>query len=892
LRLKLTIIFVSIATLAVLLTASVTFHRSQQALKTAVFNKLTAIREMKARQIEDYFGAIEGQIRLLSEDDSVISAMIKLQNGTEKFQLEEIDQNHIRQYYENELIARMPSGSNLVVEELLPGNSIGMALQETYVVDNPNKVGEKDNFLGASDDLYGRTHRKYHPFFRNFIKEFGYYDLFLVNSQGVIVYTVFKEVDLGTSLLHGPYMTTNFADVFWKAFETEVEKTVFFSDFEPYPPSYFAPAAFVASPIFADGEKIGVIALQFPIERINKIMTDDYKWRSVGLGESGETYLVGPDFRLRSQSRFLIEATGEFFSQIESIEKLKHLVPTIRRQNTTISLLPVETKGTKAALTGAEGTEVFDDYRGIPVLSSYRPLKLHDLMWVIMSEIDAAEAFSPIRQLRMTAFFITLVIVSVVIFVAVLTARSITGPLLTLSYFSKDLAEVDFRKDETDKLVEKIESIVNRKDEVGDLAKAFASLSTNLKDSVRNLISVEIEKERMASELNIAANIQSSMLPLTFPRFPEHSDIDVWAKLRPAREIGGDFYDFFFIDESHFSFIVADVSGKGAPAALFMAVTKTLIKANALDTLSPSIILERINNELSENNDDCMFVTLFLGILDVSTGDLTYSNAGHNPSLLLDTDENINILSDIHGPMLGALPDIQYDQAKIRLGVDSKIVLYTDGVTEAFNEVNEQYGEERLFDTLKETFAQGTKEIVSGIFASVDRYVGNTDQSDDITVFCLRYVAWGKRDDAGSIDILLKNDHMEIERALKAFVTFCNRVQISADVQNRVSTVLDDLLNNVISYAFKGSDKEHDIEVTFRADRHRLIVTVTDDGVEFDPFLREIPDIESDIETRQIGGLGIHMIKSIMDEYSYKRIGDHNKITLIKRLNNQAREDI
>jgi HAMP domain-containing protein len=568
-------------------------------------------------------------------------------------------------------------------------------LQEAYIIDNPYDVGSKDNFLSASGlNPYGRTHKKYHPYFKDFVKEFGFYDLFLIDLQGTIVYTVFKEIDLGTSLLSGPYQNTNFADIFRKALKTMMKRTVFFSDFEPYAPSYNAPAAFVAAPVFMDDQKIGVIALQFPIDHINEIMTDEYSWENVGLGNSGETYLIGPDFRLRNQSRFLIEEPEDFFHQIGSLESTKAYVESIREQNSTIGLLPVKTKGTEAALKGKTGTEVFADYRDIPVLSSYRPLDLKGLRWVIMSEIDASEAFSPISQLRQTAFLIALAIVFAVVLIAILTARSIAKPLLTLDDFTKDLADVDFRKAETEKLIEKIQSIMGRGDEVGDLARAFAALSTNLESSVCNLIDVETEKERMSSELSIAANIQRSMLPLTFPRFPEHKDIDVWAKLRPAREVGGDFYDFFFIDETHFAFAIADVSGKGAPAALLMAVTKTLLKANTQDVLSTSIILERINKELSQNNDECMFVTLFFGIIDLTTGMLTYTNAGHNPAHLLNVDGKVNILSEVHGPMVGAMPGIKYEQEQLRLEIDSKLILYTDGVTEAFNNLNEAFGDD------------------------------------------------------------------------------------------------------------------------------------------------------------------------------------------------------
>jgi anti-sigma regulatory factor (Ser/Thr protein kinase)/HAMP domain-containing protein len=889
LRLKLTIIFIGIAAFAVTLTALATFQKSQQALETEAFKKLTAIREMKANQIEDYFRLIEGQIRLLSEDDSVASALLQFQKGAEDLAKVMSDEKTIREglraYYENEFISRMPSSAtNTDVDRFLPTTQVALSLQQAYIINNPYDVGSKDNLLSASGlDHYGRTHKKYHPFLKDFIKEFGFYDLFLIDLQGTIVYTVFKEIDLGTSLLSGPYKNTKFANVFRKAAKTMTPRKVFFSDFEPYAPSYNAPTAFVAAPVFMDDQKIGVIALQFPIDHINEIMTDGYNWENVGLGSSGETYLVGPDFRLRNQSRFLIEAPEDFFIQIESLESTKTSVESIREQKTTIGLLPVKTKGTEAALKGKTGTEVFTDYRDIPVLSSYRPLNLRGLSWVIMSEIDASEAFSPVRQLRQTAFLIALAILFAVVIIAILTARSIAKPLLTLDDFTKDLADVDFRKAETEKLIEKIRGIMSRGDEVGDLARAFAALSTNLESSVCNLISVETEKERMSGELTIAANIQRSMLSLTFPRFPEHKDIDVWAKLRPAREVGGDFYDFFFIDETHFAFVIADVSGKGAPAALLMAVTKTLLKANTQDVLSTSIILERINKELSENNDECMFVTLFFGIIDLTTGMLTYTNAGHNPAHLLNLDGKVNILSEVHGPMVGAMPGIEYEQEQLRLEVDSKLILYTDGVTEAFNNVNEAFGDDRLLAYIEQSAKLGTKYIVNGIFEAVDRFVEGAEQSDDITVFCLRYVAWECREDAVSIDLQLKNELTEIDRALQSFATFCKRTQLTEDMQNSVSIVLDDLLNNIINYAFENSEA-HEIEVSYRADKQRLIIEVVDDGVEFDPFLREEPDIESDIDGREIGGLGIHMIKSIMDDYFYKRIKGRNHVTLMKRL--------
>jgi sigma-B regulation protein RsbU (phosphoserine phosphatase) len=392
-----------------------------------------------------------------------------------------------------------------------------------------------------------------------------------------------------------------------------------------------------------------------------------------------------------------------------------------------------------------------------------------------------------------------------------------------------------------------------------------------------------IANKRMGDELNIGREIQMSMIPLTFPRFPEHKDIDVWACLRPAREVGGDFYDFFMIDERLFGFVVADVSGKGVPAALLMAVAKTLLKANAQATTSTARIIERTNNELSHNNPDCMFVTAFFSIIDTKTGVMTYTNAGHNPPFLMLPDGPVKPLNEVHGPMIGVMEGMTYEQAEVRLGVDDKLVLYTDGITEAFNANGQAFGDDRLPELLRRSGNLGTKYLVDTIVREVDEFSGDAEQSDDITVFCLRYVAWEEREDSARIELHLTNEIREIDRALMALNEFSDRYDLPQDVRNDVGVVLDDLLNNVITYAFEDQE-DHLIEVTLAADKQRLIVTVSDDGVEFDPFLRSEPDIESDIEDRQVGGLGIHLVRNLMDDLSYRRIGGRNVTTLMKRM--------
>jgi sigma-B regulation protein RsbU (phosphoserine phosphatase) len=332
-----------------------------------------------------------------------------------------------------------------------------------------------------------------------------------------------------------------------------------------------------------------------------------------------------------------------------------------------------------------------------------------------------------------------------------------------------------------------------------------------------------------------------------------------------------------------FAFVVADVSGKGVPAALFMAVAKTLLKSNSQDTQSTAKIVKRTNTELSMNNDDCMFITAIFGILDTKTGKLTYTNAGHNPPYLISPDGAVNALTELHGPMVGVMEGASYDETELTLGVDDKLVLYTDGVTEAFNTNGELFDEERLYDFLIRSGKRGTKYLVDGLVQEIDGFAGEMEQSDDITVFCLRNVAWEVRDERATIELHLANDKVEIDRCLMSLSEFCDRFDLPPEIRNDIGVVLDDLLNNIISYAFE-DDEEHLIEVSLSTDQQRFIVTVKDDGVEFDPFLLEEPDIDSALSDRQVGGLGVHLIRSLMDDFSYRCIDGKNVTILMKRM--------
>jgi sigma-B regulation protein RsbU (phosphoserine phosphatase) len=314
-------------------------------------------------------------------------------------------------------------------------------------------------------------------------------------------------------------------------------------------------------------------------------------------------------------------------------------------------------------------------------------------------------------------------------------SRAVTRPLSVLTGIAADIAGGNL-----DREIPPVKSVK----EVGELADAFRRMKTSLKDHIEQLTKTTAAKERIESELNIAHNIQMSILPKIFPPFPDKPDaFDLYAVIKPAKEVGGDFYDFFYIDDTHFCFVIGDVSGKGVPASLFMAVTKTLIKGHATGAADPGKILSAVNDDLSDENDACMFVTVFLGILDTKTGEILYANGGHNPPVLVNASGIAGFL-DVPGDIVvGAVEGFAYQTTAATLGPDDAILLYTDGVTEAMNHRNVMFSEVRLMETLSAPGKKGVKETLSSIMEDTARFVGEAPQSDDITLLMLRFKGAG-----------------------------------------------------------------------------------------------------------------------------------------------------
>ena len=360
------------------------------------------------------------------------------------------------------------------------------------------------------------------------------------------------------------------------------------------------------------------------------------------------------------------------------------------------------------------------------------------LDWYIAVAVPVKEIQLPAKTLVTRQILIISLIFLGSLIVAYLLVARISHPLNLLASYARALPTSDFTSEKEES--SPIDNLSTKyKDEVGRLAESFVFMREELRKNVRELIETTAAKERIESELQIAHDIQMGILPKIFPPFPERDEFDLYAILEPAKEVGGDFYDFFFIDEHHLCFVVGDVSGKGVPASLFMAVSKTLIKMEATRAIPSEEVMNRVNRNLSLDNPSLMFVTLFLGILNVQTGELEYCLGGHDPPYIIRTSGDIERMELTDGVLLGVDKDFRYESKKVVIHKGEKIFLYTDGVTEAMNPDDKLFSEQRLEKTLARWKEEDTKSIIDSVRETIRNFSEETPQYDDITMLALKF---------------------------------------------------------------------------------------------------------------------------------------------------------
>ena len=384
-------------------------------------------------------------------------------------------------------------------------------------------------------------------------------------------------------------------------------------------------------------------------------------------------------------------------------------------------------------------------------------------------------------------------------------------------------------------------------------------------------------KRTMESELKIASNIQMAMIPKTFPPFPERHDLDMAASIVPAKEIGGDLYDFFIRGEKLF-FCIGDVSGKGVPAALVMAVTRSVFRSISTHEDSPKKIITAMNNSMVDVNENNMFVTFFCGVLDLANGHLQYCNAGHNPPLIL-TDDIRTLHVEANLP-LGIIQGFDYVEQSFDLEIDDALFLYTDGLSEAENSSHEQFGVIRISEVLR-----GRKRSdlhLKNIKAKVSSFVGNAPQSDDLTMLFIHFMGANGYQPT-EVSLKLTNNVEELSKIAGFVEKIAEDRHLDAALTSKLNLALEEAVTNVVKYAYPEHTKgEIDLHAILHKDR--LIFTITDSGTPFDPTKAPAANINLGVDERPIGGLGIHLVRSIMDAVHYDYCNEKNILTLIKNI--------
>lgn len=388
--------------------------------------------------------------------------------------------------------------------------------------------------------------------------------------------------------------------------------------------------------------------------------------------------------------------------------------------------------------TGQRSAVYFYSYSEASGAHTTAGIPVADSSGKIVALLGVEKAMTALESARST-YVLTVLIITVVavalfliIYIAFLRVQVVT-PILTITGETQRFAEDNIARPE---ILEKI----HRQDELGVLARAVEKMETDIVRYVENLTAITAEKERIGAELNVATQIQADMLPRIFPPFPERPEFDIYATMTPAKEVGGDFYDFFLVDEDHLAVVMADVSGKGVPAALFMVIAKTLLKNYVQSGMAPHQAFQATNDQLCQNNEAGMFVTAFLGVLEISTGHLSYVNAGHNPPLVCTSDQGWHWLKGKRGFVLAGMEGTRYQSQQIDLAPGDSLFLYTDGVTEALDPHQNLYSEPRLLTFFQKGDLAGKplSEQLSRLAEDIAAFAAGAEQADDITMLLLR----------------------------------------------------------------------------------------------------------------------------------------------------------
>jgi methyl-accepting chemotaxis protein len=480
------------------------YNAAERALLKDAEDQMTSLRENKKQQVEEYYNALSREVKGLAASPLATNALRELGpafrsvasdvvgKAKDPKKAEALVRASTEGYYTNDFLkkfAEKTADKPPVVSDLISKLDFsGLTLQHLYIAANPNPLGEKLKLDRAADaSSYSAAHVKYHPGIRLWLENLGFYDVFLVDgATGNVVYTTFKELDFATNLKTGPYAGTKLAEAYNKVANASGPGDYYVTDFAPYAPSYNDQAQFASAPLYADGKQIGVLVVQVPIASLVSIMTSKKQWKQIGLGESGESYLVGPDYLARTDSRFLLEDPAGFLKALQG-KVAPDLIANIKLKNTNIGLQKIETQGTKAVFEKKEsGFAQYPDYRGVPVFGSYAPLKTGGLTWGLIAERDVDEVLAPTKALATQTWYTALGVVAAVLAIAAAAVtwflRRFMQPINQLQSTVSTMSGGDLT----------VRSKLSSQDEIQDLGDALDNL---LDDRVAAQQKAEAENE-------------------------------------------------------------------------------------------------------------------------------------------------------------------------------------------------------------------------------------------------------------------------------------------------------------------------------------------------------------------------------------------------------------
>ena len=414
--------------------------------------------------------------------------------------------------------------------------------------------------------------------------------------------------------------------------------------------------------------------------------------------------------------------------------------------------------------------------------------------------------------------------------------------------------------------------------EINDLASSVYKMETDTLHYIEDITDITAEKERIGTELSVATDIQSGLVPNFSIGFPERKDIELCASMSPAKEVGGDFYDYFLIDDDHLAMVIADVSGKGIPAALFMMVTKILIKEKSrISGGTPAEILEFVNDRLVENNPADMFVTVWLGILEISSGKIIAANAGHEDPAIYRKDGRFELIKNKHSLFAGAMPGVKYKDFEVQLNKGDKIFIYTDGVPEATNADEKMFTLGKMIDVLNRHKDASPEGIIKGVKESVDEFSDEAAQFDDVTMLCLELKETDNtkilKIDATEDNVTTVNDFLD---------EFLDENDCSMKAKMQIELAIEEAYINVAKYAY--GEQTGKAQLTLGFEKGELSIELRDSGKQYNPLERKDPDITLSAEERPIGGLGIFLVKKTMDSVSYSYENSQNILKMKKKI--------